>query len=58
MQEEAQSKQQKEFRYMQARFAEMLTCMRGREADPVTIEETEVMDAVELLDLAQACYAN
>jgi hypothetical protein len=30
--------------------------MRRRDDDPVTVEETEAMDAVELLDLSQVSF--
>ena len=51
--EAARQREQRQF--MQARLAEMVTAMRGRAAHPVTIEETEAMDALELLALAKVC---
>ena len=55
-QEDSEQQRQREHRFWQARLADLVTCMRRREGDPVTVEETEAMDAVELLDLSQVTF--
>ncbi len=38
---------------MQARLAEVVTLIRRREANPITIDDIETMDAMEMLGLAK-----
>lgn len=41
---------------MQARLAEVVTLIRRREANPITIDDIETMDAMEMLRLAKVPY--
>ena len=55
-QEDSEQQRRREHRFWQSRLADLVTCMRQRAANPVTVEETEAMDAVELLDLSQVSF--
>lgn len=55
-QEDSEQQRQREHRFWQSRLADLVTCMRQRGDNPVTVEETEAMDAVELLDLSQVGF--
>jgi hypothetical protein len=57
-QEDSEQQRRREHRFWQSRLADLVTCMRQRPDNPVTVEETEAMDAVELLDLSQVRIAS
>lgn len=55
-QEDSEQQRRREHRFWQSRLADLVTCMRQRADNPVTVEETEAMDAVELLDLSRVSF--